>query len=591
MKNQFFKNDSVIINLPLRDMPTEFPPMAPLAIKKYLKKGGFDPVFLNFDLFRSSIPEMVDRISKRNPKIVGISAPVSTGYSLVKEISLAIKKKNPEVVIILGGNLAASAELLLKNTGVDICVLGEGEIPALELFRAVYENWPIERYREIQGIMYIHNGALVNTGYAPQLSREDIFDIDWDDLGEDERNTYFPLISDTSEDSFFATYFLPDLKESNVGKKRNQFEGKRIATVICSKGCGIKCTFCHRFLKGIRFIPIPILEKRIKYLIKKFDVAAISFADECFGCNKAWLLEFCEMIKPLNLVWRVGGMRTSIIDKDILRRMRESGCRTIIYGIESGSEEILSVMEKRISMKQNYEAMQLTAEMGLFTIPQLVIGMPGENCRTLKETAEFVAFNQCLAAERNPQAISVNYAQALPGTPLYEYARNHGFIGQGLEEEERYLLSISDRNAADETTTLNFTDYPSLILLSFRSYLYAIVQYRYIQKFGKKHYENLVFPGYPGVIEKIRQSGITATFPEMAYRLRCFLWIFPLLSKIKRDGLFSGIRSIWELVIFFPGLIWSRDRNIKSLRKIVEVDEVENSYSGAEAMVPLRKGR
>ena len=106
--------------------------------------------------------------------------------------------------------------------------------------------------------------------------------------------------------------------------------------------------------------------------------------------------------------------------------------------------------------------MRWTIEAGLATVVQLVIGMPGETSETIRETIEFCKYAMTLHPDQNPNDNSINYAQALPGTDLYEYGRHKGLIGTDLDGEEEYLLSISDRDAHDEFVTLNFTERPVL---------------------------------------------------------------------------------------------------------------------------------
>ena len=89
---------------------------------------------------------------------------------------------------------------------------------------------------------------------------------------------------------------------------------------------------------------------------------------------------------------------------------------------------------------------------------------------------------------QNPNDLSINYAQALPGTPLYEFARSKGMIGRSLEAEEAYLLSISDRDAHDEYSALNFTDYPKLICETWRPLITIENNYHYVETFGLDHY-------------------------------------------------------------------------------------------------------
>jgi hypothetical protein len=104
---------------------------------------------------------------------------------------------------------------------------------------------------------------------------------------------------------------------------------------------------------------------------------------------------------------------------------------------------------------------------------QLVIGMPGETDLTIGETIGFLKnVHPYMSNWRDTNfpsdSISINYAQALPGTPLYEYAREFGFIGKSIEEEESYLLRISDTDSYKEDHFVNYTGHPLLKVLMWR---------------------------------------------------------------------------------------------------------------------------
>jgi hypothetical protein len=302
------------------------------------------------------------------------------------------------------------------------------------------------------------------------------------------------------------------------------------------------------------------------------------------------------MIKPFNLFWKVGGMRVNLVTPAIIAMMKDAGCRCIIYGTETGSERMLKVMQKAVAHQDNYNAMKWTVEAGIFTTPQLVIGMPGESRITIEETADFVAYAMTLDKSRNPMIISINFAQALPGTPLYEYARAKGFIGASIEAEEEYLMSVSDRNAADEMTTLNFTEYPRLIQLSWPMLIASKVRAAYVKKFGKSAYYGRVFPtgSRPGILDMIlglRLIELYHAFPSAAYRLGSMLWVIILMKIIRERGVREGLRLAMELPVFIAKGGWKKSSfEYKSLRKILDQD-VKEAYSGAEEMQNLRKGR
>jgi anaerobic magnesium-protoporphyrin IX monomethyl ester cyclase len=156
--------------------------------------------------------------------------------------------------------------------------------------------------------------------------------------------------------------------------------------------------------------------------------------------------------------------------------------------MESGSQKILDVMEKVTKVEQNYNAVKWMAENNVYTIVQLIIGIPGETEKTIEETCKFASFFAEQSPNTNPNALSINFAQALPGTPLYEVARRKGDIGATLDAEESYLIKISDRDARDGETFLNFTEYPMLLVEKWNFDIQNRARHAYVKKWGMDNY-------------------------------------------------------------------------------------------------------
>jgi anaerobic magnesium-protoporphyrin IX monomethyl ester cyclase len=340
-------------------------------------------------------------------------------------------------------------------------------------------------YESLDGWAFLNgNGELTVTSYTESVPAEEIYDIDWsimEDLGQMD---YFI----TPYEKVTGSYaFYHDPRTFDPHRR-----GKTMARIPTAKGCVARCTFCHRWDKGIRFIPVPIVMERIDYFVEKHNLCFIAVADENFGSNKKWLLEFIEEIKKRDLLWSVGGMRVSTISSEMIKKMKDAGCTSIFYGMETGSAKMLEIMEKVTTVEQNKNAVKWMAENDMFTIVQLILGMPGETEETVRETTEFANYFVEQSLKTDPNSLSINFAQALPGTPLYEAARAKGHIGQTLEDEEEYLIKISDRDARDGETTVNFTDYPKLYLEKWRFDICISVRNSYINKWGKENYDSII---------------------------------------------------------------------------------------------------
>jgi anaerobic magnesium-protoporphyrin IX monomethyl ester cyclase len=632
----------VVTTTPIRPVPTDFPPIGALSVITALKDAGYlSTKFYDIDRLRPSYEDAINHLISLKPDIVGISAVVSTAYEYTKKLSLDIKKNLPNTSIVLGGNLGASAEILLKYTGIDYVVVGEGERVIVEFMDTHISQDETIKFEDVPGLVFLDkNQNLINTGFAKPVGKEKLYEFDWKIL---------------EEDSIIEGFFIP-VNESILAKaaygddprsKEDHRQKKTLGTLVSSKGCVARCTFCHRWDKGIRYIPIPVLKERIREVIEKYNVGFINFGDENFGTHHVWLDAFCEMIKEFDILWRVAGMRVNKIDKEHLQMMKDAGCVAVYFGMETGSKKMLQIMEKKVQLEDNFNALKWTIGAGLNTTVQLILGMPGEDTSTVRETGKFVEFASQLNKDHNPLSLSINYAQALPGTPLYEHARKKGIIGNDSLSEEKYLLLISDRDASEVVTTLNFTDEPKLITETWRPYLTALAARSYIQKFGKENYikhlqtsnyfevvgdednglsnetgyfnfpkekidvsastdstnkvlkpmamKDGVLPSFWKIISQKQWRVLIVVYPMVIYHFRFFLPMLVLVYSFfqQSPAYTKGLLKEYIIWRFKKVLGFFKSQNnleAKSLRKIVNEDAIVIA-TDLTSMQPLRDGR
>ena len=173
----------VICTIPIRPEPTSYPPFGSMALVQSLRAAGYDPYFYDIDGMRPTFEEAVDFFRQRAPDMVGISAVVSTAYGYTKKLVAAIREVSPGTKIVVGGNLAASAELLLRLCKVDVCVVGEGEHVIVNLAR----HWERQRdgddfyeLAQIKAITYLSEaGDMVFTAYDVAIPASEFLAPDW----------------------------------------------------------------------------------------------------------------------------------------------------------------------------------------------------------------------------------------------------------------------------------------------------------------------------------------------------------------------------------------------------------------------------
>ena len=646
----------IITTLPLREIPSHFPPMGALTVITSLKQAGFtDTHFYNVDLFRSpfgkttSDDQVINYLTKEQPDILGISAVVSTGYAVAKKLSIAVKKFLPNTTILLGGNLGASAEVILHKTGIDYICTGEGEKTVVDFVKCWLAAKTKSAFADVEGLAFLdEKGDLINTAYPEPIAAEDAYEIDWSILEELGEMSYYVK---NYESERIEIYYGHDPRRMEHHRK-----GKTFAHLSGSKGCVARCTFCHRWDKGIRYIPVPIVMKRLDYLIKKHNVGFVSFGDENFGTDKRWLGPFIDEISKRDLIWSVSGMRVNCIDEEWIVKMKAAGCSSIVYGMESGSQKMLDIMEKRTTTQQNRDALKWTVKHKLDTVVQLVIGMPGETPETINESADFCSYFVEQNSEIDPNNLSINFAQALPGTPLYETARSKGLIESSMEGEEKYLLQISNRDARDGKTFMNMTDFPQLVVENWYFEICSQARIAYIKKWGIDSYWKLILrsirfkslnesqritdnldTGYfasparekkiaqgvtsstlsktisgnkkslaeneklniPDILSLLKQSSLSSAssfYPRFFWHTRCFSIIFTFLNCVRKYGLSFAIKMLaeyfqWQCSRPFSFLKNKEPIEYISLRKLLRKKFFPNIPTDNPVMDTLRKGR
>lgn len=468
----------LLCNLAIRAQRNTWPPVACTSLCNVLTRAGYHSVFYDIDAIRPSMEDLKLHFEMEQYDIVGISAVVSTGYEYAKRLAKIIKESSPKTQIVLGGNLAAAYEVILRKCRIDICVIGEGEKVLLNLVKHYEKHRSLKpengQLYGIKGIAFLEKGDVCKfTGPEKLISSEEIEQPDYELLDRFSDIKQYILDPMTRDD------FSYDPRSYEIHR-----QGKKMATVFTAKGCVNRCTFCHRWIKGYRVFSVDKILMTMNHLIDKYNVGFFCFSDECFGENKEWLDDFIEAVRPLDILFQIGGARVSLIKQDhsVIRRLKEVGLTAIYFGMESGSDKILKIMEKNATSDDNLEAARICAEAGIFTIIQLVIGMPGENEKTIHETIEFI--KQATGDLPYPPILSVNYLQALPGTPSYEYLRKQGLIGKSIEEEEDYLLRVSDINALEFKQYINVSEEPLSKVKSWQKKIVILSRIHWLKRHG-----------------------------------------------------------------------------------------------------------
>ena len=238
------------------------------------------------------------------------------------------------------------------------------------------------------------------------------------------------------------------------------------------------------------------METRILELKEKYNIGAIHLDDENALSNRKQSYEIARIMKKHDIYWSCGGVRVTSVTYEDLKFYKEHNLLSIRFGIESGSQKILDIMEKKFKTQDVYNTISNCKKVGIGTAPDaLMIGMPGETRETVKESAQFVASLRLLL-EENWNISNPFWAAAIPGTPLYEYSQQIGVIGKTLDEEEDYLIRSSEHKHTHILNYVNKTD------SNIKEVHYWIYLYQYA---AKKEYLNLIIKNNKSIKNRFLQ--------------------------------------------------------------------------------------
>ena len=483
-------------------------PVGILRISTWMEQNGYNNDIYDINNLRPSDEELIETFKRINPTVVGLSGTLSHCYPNVKRISKILRKLFPNIWIVLGGHLTSSSNIVLYKTETDICVIGDGEIPFIKLLE-YFKLHPTRRQInhaelcQIKGLAFIdENNKFRVTGNAEQVPESEMHYHDFDKLetGLQKFNgngmsvhEYFYSINNLSD---FKGGILHGQLYPEALRFYEKNKNKKIGNLLIVRGCVARCTFCQRYTKGYRPYEVNDLENQIIKLKEKYNVRCIEVGNENSLSNRKHSYEFARLLKKHDIYWTAGGVRVTSVTYEDLKFYKEHNMLSIKFGIESGSQKILDIMEKKATTKDIYNAILNCKKVGVSTnTDALMIGMPGETRETIIESSQFVASLRYLLGYDwsipNPFM-----AMAIPGTPLYEYCQQIGAIGKSLDEEEDYLIRVSEHKNTHLLNYVNKTN-SSVKEVHYWKYLYPYA--------AKKAYVDLIIKNNKSIKNRLLQ--------------------------------------------------------------------------------------
>lgn len=387
-----------------------FPPLGALYVLSYLEKNttGHELFFKDCVAEKIRQKNLASVINEIKPDVVGIT---SFTISLVDVCMAAktIREVVPDVHICLGGHHPIAFPFqAAKLKEFDSIIVGEGEIAFFELVRALEKK---EDITQIPGVYTSESMEKLEDGFF-----------------EDKRflsNVMVPpaYIDDIDSLPIPNRAFIERIEYRSIVGVTD-----RLATIITSRGCPYQCTFCDVPYKKYRGRSIQKVVDEVETCLS-MGYQEFHFYDDLFNITPEKVVEFCDEVerRGLNFPWDFRG-RVNSVTRESLKRAKKAGCRLISFGVETGSDEGLKILNKGITTKRTNEVFRWCRELKIKTIADFMIGLPFE-----KSDAD-VWKNIDFLVKLDPDYAQIAILCLYPNTKLYNDAVEKGLIDRNKWE-------------------------------------------------------------------------------------------------------------------------------------------------------------
>jgi anaerobic magnesium-protoporphyrin IX monomethyl ester cyclase len=366
--------------------PPAYQPMGLGYLAAVLEADGHSVQVLDANADHLDAVAIGSIVKVEKPELIGITA---TTPVYKNALALAdILKKNSTAITVLGGNHATlmPRESAL-HSNIDFVVIGEGERTIVELAHCLETGGDISR---VNGLIYKEGNGL-------------------------KKNEKRAVIEDLDSIPFPARHLFRSHRYAYPDALKYP-----AFPIISSRGCPGACTFCTaKNLQGSRFRyrSVGNVLDEIDMLIREYGAKEIHIWDDNFITNHERVFAFRDGIVKRNIKIALAfpnGLRADFINREIMMALREAGTYSLAIGVESGSQAILDSIRKGVTLAQIEDAFRFAKEAGMETWGFFLLGLPGEDARTLNETLKFaIRLDPCIAKFHilKPYPRSVAYNQ------------------------------------------------------------------------------------------------------------------------------------------------------------------------------------
>lgn len=374
------------------------PPLPPtdlMYLAAVAEKAGLDAKIADY----SQGGNFENDLKEFQPDYLLINVATPTFKNDLSSLTIA-KEICPDIITIAKGAafLTVAFEVMYFQKDLDLILFGEPE----ETLREVLDG---KEFSKILGLYYRDDLRAKFTGPRPFIDNLD--------------KLPFPA---------------RHLVDNNIYRRPDN--NKVQAVIKVSRGCPFHCFFCLATpvsgAKVRKRSPENIIEE-IRECVDKYGITNFLFWSDIFNIDKDWVMELCQKIidSGLKITWSAN-TRADTADEEMANKMYEAGCRLVSIGVESGSQEMLDKIGKRITLDDVRLTVKIFKKAGIRIYNYFVIGLPWEDEDTVEDTIDF-------AIELDSDFISFYTATPLPGSKFYEYAKENNLINSDTSFSSAYF--------------------------------------------------------------------------------------------------------------------------------------------------------
>ena len=407
----------------------EVPPLGLLEIASFLRVNNVDVTFCDLAGLTDNYWFIPDA------DIYGITC-ATPHYPFVIKIVKKLKERQRDALVVLGGfHPTTEPERTLRDTKCDMVIKGEGEQAMLDIVNGKRDR-------------------IITAPLVPDINKIPLPAWDMIDMHD-----YVKM----------GTNMV-------IGPTPNNKEGK----ILSARGCPFDCAFCAQAAvskRRMRYKNVERVVEEIKFLNARYGCDRIYFNDDTFIVDDKRVFKLCAALKEIHeqgilYDWHCL-TRADRTDPELFRKMYESGCRMVTYGIETGSQKILDIIEKETTVEENKNAIKIAKAAGLKVRAQMIVGLPGETEETVEETANFIR-------EVPADIFGMHIFVPLPGCQIWNDPDRFNFpIDKDTTFE--YYHTIGKRGEVDAA----YLQTNPQQIIKWRDYLIKVIGERDIVKFAE----------------------------------------------------------------------------------------------------------